>query len=93
MIIHTVALRLRHPDRLSFFLNRIETLSTIPGVKNFEVLKQVGKKNNFTHALSMRFIDQEAYDAYNCHPDHIDFVQNVWVPEVEDFIELDYVGM
>jgi len=38
----------------------------------------------------MDFSSQPAYDQYNQHPDHIAFVQNVWLKEVKDFMEIDY---
>jgi hypothetical protein len=39
----------------------------------------------------MEFSDQADYDAYNKHPDHVSFVQNVWMKEVAEFQEIDYV--
>ena len=39
----------------------------------------------------MYFDDQSAYDSYNSHPDHRAFVNDVWLPNVADFLELDYV--
>ena len=38
----------------------------------------------------MEFADQAAYEAYNEHPDHVAFVQDIWIPEVTDCIEIDY---
>ena len=38
----------------------------------------------------MEFADQAAYEAYNQHPDHVRFVQDRWLNEVEDFLEIDY---
>ena len=38
----------------------------------------------------MEFADDAAYQAYNEHPDHTNFVESRWVPEVEDFLEIDY---
>ena len=32
----------------------------------------------------------DAYASYNAHPDHVAFVQERWVPEVADFLEIDY---
>ena len=34
-----------------------------------------------------------AYTAYNQHPDHVAFVQGRWIPEVADFLEVDYVAL
>ena len=35
---------------------------------------------------------QADYERYNNHPDHVKFVAGHWLPEVEAFIELDYVA-
>jgi len=96
VIRHTVAFRLRHPagstEELSF-LDATLALAEIPGVIAFERLRQVGSKITFTFGLSMEFADQRAYDSYNVHPVHVAFVADRWRPEVEDFIETDYVAL
>ena len=60
-------------------------------MEKFECLRQTSSKNNFTFGLSMEFADAAAYAAYCDHPDHTAFVQQRWIPEVADFLELDYV--
>lgn len=93
MIRHTVAFRLVHPAgsaEESDFLTTARTLASIPGVERFEQLAQTSAKNDFTFGFSMEFADAAAYDDYNQHPVHIGFVQERWVPEVADFLELDY---
>ncbi len=40
----------------------------------------------------MEFADRAAYDRYNAHPDHVRFVEERWVPEVSEFLELDYAA-
>ena len=50
-------------------------------------------KNGFAWGFSMEFADQAAYDAYNAHPAHVAFVRDRWVPEVADFMEIDYVAL
>ena len=37
----------------------------------------------------MEFADRHAYEHYNEHPDHVRFVQERWLPEVTDFLEID----
>jgi hypothetical protein len=93
MIRHTVAFRLRHPSgsqEEAAFLSEALLLRDIPGVQNFERLRQVSGKNEFAFGLSMDFADREAYDGYNEHPVHTAFVAGRWVPEVEAFQETDY---
>jgi hypothetical protein len=91
MIQHTVAFRLHGTADDRAFWVRVEGLAKIGGVRRFQVLRQVGTKNEFTHALSMYFDSSGDYDGYNEHPDHVAFVEEAWIPNVADFIELDYV--
>lgn len=94
MIRHTVTFRLKHAlgsDAERDFLKSACALSRIPGVQRFECLRQTSAKNSFTFGLSMEFADAAAYAAYSDHPEHIAFVQSRWIPEVAEFLELDYV--
>ena len=96
MIRHTVSFTLKHAagsDAERNFLDAALVLAAIPGVTRFERLRQVSPKTDFAFGFSMEFADQAAYDAYNAHPDHVAFVQERWVPEVERFQELDYVAL
>ena len=96
MIRHTVSFTLKHPvgsDAELAFLEAALVLAAIPGVEQFEHLRQVSAKSDFAFGFSMEFADQAAYDAYNAHPDHVAFVRDRWVPEVERFQELDYVPL
>ena len=92
MIQHTVTFRLHPTVDEAAFLARARRLGELDGVERFEVLRQVGRKNDFTHALSMWFPTQDEYHAYNAHPDHVAFVSDVWLRDVADFLELDYVS-
>lgn len=94
MIRHTVVFRLRHPAGSAAearFLADAMVLTTIPGVERFERLNQVSPKNDYRFGFSMEFADQAAYDRYNVHPAHDAFVRERWIPEVEAFLEIDYV--
>jgi hypothetical protein len=62
-------------------------------VEKFEKLRQVGAKNDFAFGFSMEFADRATYDAYNAHPDHVRFVEERWLREVADFLEIDYVPL
>ena len=94
MIRHTVVFRLKHApgsDAERDFLRAASELTKINGVQKFECLRQISAKNNFTFGLSMEFADDTAYAHYNDHPDHTAFVQGRWIPEVAEFMEIDYV--
>lgn len=94
MIRHTVVFKLKHAAGSAAekaFLESADILSDIPGVEKFEKLKQVSKKNDYSFGFSMEFIDQAAYSGYNDHPWHVAFVNDRWIPEVAQFMEIDYV--
>ena len=96
MIRHTVAFRLRHENGSpaeADFLAAAGRLAAIPGVERFESLRQISRKNDYAFGLSMEFADQAAYDGYNEHPDHVAFVRERWIPEVEAFLEIDYTEL
>jgi len=92
---HTVAFTLVHEEGSAEehdFLEAAEHLATIPGVEAFELLAEVSPKNGYRFGLLMEFADRAAYDRYNEHPDHIRFVQQRWLSEVSEFLELDYAA-
>ena len=96
MIRHTVVFRLKHGAGAAAeaaFLEDALILAEIPGVENFERLKQVSPKNDYRFGFSMEFADHAAYSGYNDHPDHVAFVRDRWIPEVEAFLEIDYVPL
>jgi heme-degrading monooxygenase HmoA len=93
MIRHTVVFTLKHATgslQEKAFLRDAKVLAEIPGVQNFEVLKQTNGKSDYRFALAMEFADQAAYDAYNRHPKHVKFVQDRWEREVSRSLEIDY---
>jgi hypothetical protein len=94
MIRHTVVFTLKHAAgsaEESAFLQDAKVLADIPGVEKFEQLRQVSPKNDYSYGFSMEFADKAAYSGYNDHPHHVAFVRDRWVPEVERFLEIDYV--
>ena len=96
MIRHTVVFRLKHPAGSAAeqdFLTAARQLTAIPGVERFEALRQVSAKNPFTFGLSMDFADAEAYRVYSAHPEHVRFVEQRWLPEVAEFMEIDYTPL
>ena len=96
MIRHTVVFRLKHPEGSNAeldFMQAARVLAAIPGVQAFEQLRQVSPKNDYQFGFSMEFADAEAYRAYNEHPDHVAFVRERWVPEVDAFMEIDYAPL
>ena len=96
MIRHASLFRLRHSSGSTGeagFLAALARLAAIPGVEDFEIARETSPKNDFAFAVSMRFANQAAYDAYNDHAAHVAFVADRWVPEVEDFMEHDTVAL
>jgi len=90
---HTVVFTLSHPEGSpaeADFLATAGALSTIPGVEAFQILRETSPKNAYRFGISMEFAGPDAYAAYNEHPDHVRFVNERWLPEVSDFLEVDY---
>jgi hypothetical protein len=93
---HMVIFCLKHevgsPEAAKFLEDGRVILSSIPTVVNFQAFKQVSVKNDYDYGFSMDFTDQAAYDFYNEHPKHTDFVTNRWLKEVSRFLEIDFQG-
>ena len=93
---HTVVFRLVHepdsPGETGFLDTGRTTLTAIPGVTEFMINRQVSPKSDLHWQFSMVFADQAAYDAYNAHPAHVDFVEQRWQTEVDAFQEYDFVA-
>ena len=92
---HTVAFTLAHRHGSAEerdFLQAAESLASIPGVEAFELLDEVSPKNGYRFGLSMEFEHRAAYELYNEHPDHVRFVEERWLSEVSEFLELDYTA-
>ena len=81
------------PSQQSAFFAAAAELALISGVQNFQLLKQTSIKNPFAFGISMEFASKEAYEEYNHHPVHVQFIQNHWLKGVADFLEIDYEGM
>ncbi len=93
---HTVSFTLRHAPgsaEEADFLAAAVALGAIPGVEAFEVVREVSPKNAFAFGISMEFADTAAYASYNEHPAHVAFVEGRWLPEVADFLEVDYASL
>jgi hypothetical protein len=93
---HTVVFRLNHAEGTAeeeAFLEAARSLAAIPGVEAFEILREVSPKNDYRLGISMEFAGPGSYAAYNEHPDHKRFVETRWIPEVADFLEIDYSNL
>lgn len=92
---HTVVFSLAHPEGSAAerdFLEAAVRLAAVPGVEAFELLAEVSPKNGYRFGISMEFADRAAYAGYNDHPDHVSFVQERWLAEVSEFLELDFAA-
>ena len=90
---HSVFFKLRYPKNSveeKLFFEAVNTLIAIPGILNFQCIKQISTKNDFEYGIIMEFNTQQEYDFYASHPLHSEFVQQHWIPSVEKFMELDY---
>jgi hypothetical protein len=93
---HTVTFRLKHAagsEAEADFLSAAAELASIPGVKDFQIRRQVSPKCTHTFGISMNIDSEEALQSYCDHPLHAEFVENRWIPEVEDFQEADFISL
>ena len=90
---HTVTFRLNHAAGSrteADFLSAAAQLASIPGMRDFQIRRQVSAKNAHTFGISMKFESDEEFQAYCNHPLHVAFVEKRWIPEVEEFREADF---
>jgi hypothetical protein len=71
------------------FFIALKALEDINGVEKMEVSRQTSSKNKFKYGFSMEFASNEIYLAYSIHPQHDAFVNDFFIPLVEDFMEID----
>jgi hypothetical protein len=90
MVIFTLNYEVETAQADQFLKKSKEILEIIPLVEHFEVFRQVSAKNDYDFGFSMEFADQQAYAAYNAHPIHVDYVNNIWNQEVARFLEIDF---
>ena len=92
---HTVVFGLVHAPgsaaEAEFLDTARATLTSIGGVTEFTVHRQVSPKSDLAWQFSMVFADETAYSAYNDHPAHVAFVETRWQGEVAAFQEYDFV--
>lgn len=93
---HTVVFSLGHAHGSraeTDFLTAAARLAVIPGVEEFELLRETSPKNGYRFGLSMEFADAAAYAAYDAHAEHVQFVESRWLVEVVEFLEVDYAAL
>jgi hypothetical protein len=91
---HMVIFNLSYPkdsvEAQKFIQDGTRILTGIPVVNNFQAFNQVSPKNKFQYGFSMVFANRNDYATYNNHSDHVAFVQNRWLKEVSEFLEIDF---
>jgi len=89
-VIFTLKYEKGSPETKKFLLDGKNLLTSIPVVNNFQVFDQVSAKNDFQYGFTMVFNSKEDYQTYNEHPTHVGFVEERWMKEVTDFLEIDF---
>ena len=95
MIRHTVVFRLRHPAgsaaEADFLRTRARAADADPRRRALRGAAPDGERRARTASRSRwSSPTRRRTPAYNAHPDHQAFVQGRWIPEVEEFLELDF---
>lgn len=70
-------------------------LRTIPGVLHFHVGKMVASprpvvEQSYQVALNLIFPDKAVHDAYQTHPQHVEFVEKVFKPLCRNVVVYDF---
>jgi len=90
---HIVIFSLKHdkgsPEERVFLEDSKTLLHPIPGVKDFQVMRQVNPDNDYDFGLAMEFDDKESYRKYSEHPAHVDYVNQRWFKEVDKYLVID----
>ncbi|MFT2112561.1 Dabb family protein [Marinomonas sp. 2405UD68-3] len=82
----------REEDILDIFNVFHSVQKKIPGIKAITCglnNSPEGLNKNFTHCITMDFIDNAARDVYLPHPDHEELKQQ-FVPMIKDIVVFDY---
>lgn len=94
-ITHSVAFKLKwdkdSDEEKAFIRKSVELLSPIPNVQEFNVNRQFSPKNPYNFEFTMGFNSQQEYDNYSNNPIHLKYVKEIWLSEVEKFLEKDTV--
>ena len=91
MICHVVLIRLKDAGKTAYVLEQArDVLGSVPGVKNLRVGE--GIKSDTTHPIAfvMEFDDDAALEAYQVHPEHVRFRDELLSPLVDDKLVVDY---
>lgn len=70
-------------------------LRHIPGIVHFHIGRMVPSHRpvvdqSYQVALNVTFTDKAAHDAYQAHPDHVEFVAKVFKPNCRKVIIYDF---
>jgi Stress responsive A/B Barrel Domain len=56
-------------------------------------VRRIGARNAFALGVVFTFAGEAAHRAYKANPLHDRLVQERWIPEVEEFLEIDYEAL
>jgi hypothetical protein len=77
-------------EKDKFLQNSKSILTSIRGVENFEILKQIIPDIDYPFGFSMEFKDQLVYESYKNSPIHLDYVTQEWQKNVDQFLGMDF---
>ena len=90
---HMVVFNLMHPKgsekEKAFLDDSIQILGGIQFVDEFMACCEVSPKNGFDYGFSFDFLEEDDYQNYNTDPRHVNYVNERWLKEVADFMEID----
>jgi hypothetical protein len=91
---HMVVFNLKYPkdspQAKQFLEDAKRILSAIPYVEDYMQCYQISPKSKFDYALSLDFMTAEDYEKYSVDPIHMQYVEERWLKEVTDVLEIDF---
>ncbi len=77
-------------EKDKFLQDSKSVLTSIEGVENFEILKQINPDIKYPFGFSMEFKNKEIYELYKKNPIHLDYVKQRWEKAIDKFLGLDF---
>lgn len=80
-------------EEKKFLQDSESILGSIPGVKNFEVLRQISSGIDYDFGIAVEFDNKVAYEKFNTYPTHVKYGEQRWTKEVVRFMKMEFKGI
>ncbi len=80
-------------EEKKFLQDSESILGSIPGVKNFEVLRQISSDIDYDFGIAVEFDNKVAYEKFNTYSTHVKYGEQRWTKEVVRFMKMEFKGI